>query len=143
LKWDKRKRNFVQVTGKKSFKNESGKKIFSKEKNQAGKAYENWEKTSKMRIGRSGEHEGSTNLSYLMYQDINPRMKMKLGIKSKNKTQTGEDEVKSEVEILRDRKEKFKIQQKQKGIKRKRLSSNNTRETKKRRGAPSKSKLLF
>jgi len=85
LKWDQRKRNFVQVTGKditkKVYKNESGKVI--KEKNRAGRAYDNWEKTSKMKIGRIGELEGTMNLSYLKNQELNGRMRFKRGLKKK------------------------------------------------------------
>jgi len=143
LKWDQRKRNFVKVTGKditrKVLKNESGKVI--KIKNRAGRAYDDWEKTSKMKIGRIGELEETSNLSYLKNQELNGRMRTRLGLK-KNNIQV-DDEIKTKEEILLKKKEKLRNQQIHKGIKRKRLSSNTPRESKRRRGAPGKAKVLL
>jgi len=99
-------------------------------------------KNQKMRIGRIGEIEGTTNLSYLMHQDKDGRMRKRLGVKnSKNTEKDAKNEIKSKEQIFKEKKEKFKKEQKQRGIKRKRLPPNMPAPNKRRKGAPTKSKL--
>eukprot|EP01125_Pyxidicula_operculata_P017738 TRINITY_DN624_c0_g2_i1.p1 TRINITY_DN624_c0_g2~~TRINITY_DN624_c0_g2_i1.p1 ORF type:complete len:957 (-),score=341.90 TRINITY_DN624_c0_g2_i1:109-2583(-) len=129
MQWDKKKRNYVQVTGgvdknSKIIKNESGKLIKLDDK-KLGTVYKEWSQKTKQTLGRSGEDEGDT--SKMLYDRDKQRRRFRHHKNSKEEASMistgGRNELKSVDQIRKSRREQQKKMDKMTGNKRKREES--------------------